>query len=562
MKKIPFIALFVLLISGFIFSCATIVEPSGGPKDEMPPKVVRFLPKKNSTSFHQNKIAITFDEFIKIDNINKHLLVSPPMKNKPTFLTSGKSLIIKLSDTLKENTTYRIYMGDAIVDLHENNPIKNFDYTFSTGAYIDSLEIKGKVIDAYTQKPVGDVLVMLYKNSYDSIPLKELPDYISKTDKNGNFVFKNLQNKQFMIFALSDINSNYLFDLQSEDIAYYDSLIYPYYQPLLLPSDSITSDSLKKTKDTVNQKNKPITLSLFKEMDTVFRYEQYTDFNRLLSIGFNQPINDLDVELLQPKTATIQVEKIEKDSVNIWLYGFEKDTALLHVKSNAKNMNDTLLFSYFPSKKDQKKLQKAILNIKLKDAKQSVFYKKPTLVFDRPLDTVNLPEKIQLVTDTDTIDVAYKVEGIRSLSMTYPWKEEAKSYKIYIPDSTFKDMYGLYNKKNVLRLNHTAKAEFGTLIIHINMNETKHKGASYIVQLLEGDKEEVIRTVTVHQDTTIHFDFLKANNYALKAIIDRNNNGKWNGGIYLKKLPPEMVVSFPEKIQIISGWEVEKNWDF
>ncbi|PID95380.1 MAG: hypothetical protein CSA94_01920, partial [Bacteroidetes bacterium] len=482
MKK-PFLTYFFALLSiTFFFSCATIVAPTGGAKDETPPQPLRFFPPQNSTSFNGNKITITFDEFFKVDNIKKHLLISPPMKEDPTFKTMGKSLVITLADTLKENTTYRIYMGEAIVDLHEGNPIKNFDYTFSTGTEIDSLEIKGKVVDAYTQEPVSNVLVMLYKNGYDSIPMKEIPDYLSRTDDNGFFVFKNLQKGEFMIFALSDINANYLFDLKSEPIAYYDSIITPeYVKPI---SDSLVDKKLPE----MNVGSDMLTLSLFKEMDTMFRYEQYIDANRLASIGFNQPVNDLDIEVIHPKAASVELEEIKPDSVNIWLYQFEKDTLLLQMKSKSKEINDTLLFTYFPTKRDTKRMKNKKLDVKLKHPNYSVFYQQPVLVFQYPLDTLSLPEKIQLIADTDTTYCEYQMKDLRSISLTHPWQEEVKSYKVYIPDSLFKDRYGSYNVGKTLRLVHTPKSEFGTLILQIDKNEQKHKDYSYILQLLEKEK--------------------------------------------------------------------------
>ena len=123
----------------FLYSCANPVSPSGGPMDEDPPQLVNSEPPLFTKNFNVAKIKITFNEFIQLKDVTNQVIISPPMDEMPDFKVKGKSLIIELNEELKENTTYNIFMGNAVVDLTENNPAANFQYVFSTGDMIDSL---------------------------------------------------------------------------------------------------------------------------------------------------------------------------------------------------------------------------------------------------------------------------------------------------------------------------------------------------------------------------------------------------------------------------------------
>ena len=189
-----------------------------------------------------------FDEFVEIKDLNKQLIISPPMDEAPEFKIKGKTVIIEFKEGLKDSTTYNIYLGDAIVDITEGNPVKNFRYVFSTGNILDSLSIKGKLLNAFDMLPVENVSVMLYLDNndtlpFDSVPYFVKPYYLSRTDAQGLFEFHNLIDKSFKIFALEDVNSNLIFDQVTERIAFLDSLIIPYYIEIPI-ADTIPQDSI------------------------------------------------------------------------------------------------------------------------------------------------------------------------------------------------------------------------------------------------------------------------------------------------------------------------------
>ena len=209
----------------FLSQCAKQATLTGGPKDEDHPLIVKINPPFNTTNFDSKEINITFNEFIQLKDLNNNLIVSPPLEEKPEITIKGKTLAIELLTELQDSTTYNIYFGNSVQDYNEGNPIENFEYVFSTGDYIDSLSISGQVINSFTLIPEEGVFVMLYKDYEDSVPIKQLPVHISKTNKEGFFRINNISNNKFKVFCLRDFNKNYLFDLPNEDIAFTDSLL-------------------------------------------------------------------------------------------------------------------------------------------------------------------------------------------------------------------------------------------------------------------------------------------------------------------------------------------------
>ena len=190
--------LYIVFVS-FFFSCAQVVIPSGGNKDIVPPKVVKYIPDSASINFKSKSIAIFFDEFVHLKDLNNQLIISPPLEYQPDIKLKNKIITIDFdkNEILKSNTTYSISFGNAIQDIHENNPIENFKYVFSTGNFIDSLIVKGKIENAFDHKTEKGILVMLYNDFNDSVIYKNKPQYFSKTKEDGSFQINNISDGKF-----------------------------------------------------------------------------------------------------------------------------------------------------------------------------------------------------------------------------------------------------------------------------------------------------------------------------------------------------------------------------
>jgi hypothetical protein len=213
----------------FLFPrCANIVPPTGGPRDTIPPEIIKSTPPNYSTNFTGPGIHIEFDELIQLRNINQQFIITPPQRQRPDFRVRGRDLFIELKSDLIANTTYTLNFGNAIVDLNEGNALSNFEFVFSTGDIIDSLNYSGIVLNAFDNEPVEGAVVMLYDQLQDSIPYLQIPLYATRTGKDGRFRLNNLRADTFLVFALKDENNNYLYDRPGEEaIAFLNDHISP-----------------------------------------------------------------------------------------------------------------------------------------------------------------------------------------------------------------------------------------------------------------------------------------------------------------------------------------------
>ncbi|MEY4868379.1 MAG: hypothetical protein RIT36_1278, partial [Bacteroidota bacterium] len=217
--------IYFILIAVAISSCGQQVPPTGGARDSIPPKLVAALPEYGAKNFKGNKITLVFDEYITLENPYEKLTYSPIPKSNPNAEGKLKTITIKLKDTLEENTTYRIDFGEAIKDINENNILKDFSYSFSTGPYLDSAFFTGKVIIAATGKVDSTMIAVLHRNQDDSAVAKEKPRYYTRLKGDGSFIFSNLQPGRYNLFAIKDADGGKKYDQSSELIAFMNSPI-------------------------------------------------------------------------------------------------------------------------------------------------------------------------------------------------------------------------------------------------------------------------------------------------------------------------------------------------
>lgn len=211
MKKSLIIFIFPVLVGAcwlFNTGCANIIPPTGGPRDSIPPVLLKVSPADSTLHFEGNRISFDFDEYIVIDN-PQDLLVTPIPRTSPIVEPKLRTITVKLKDTLEPNTTYTLNFGNIIRDNNEGNALKNFTYVFSTGSYLDSLQLGGKVVLANNGLIDTTLVVMLHRNGNDSALINEKPRYVTKLDSKGNFLFRNLPPGTFYVYALKDEGGTY-----------------------------------------------------------------------------------------------------------------------------------------------------------------------------------------------------------------------------------------------------------------------------------------------------------------------------------------------------------------
>jgi uncharacterized protein (DUF2141 family) len=561
----------IILVSGLsMVRCAKQGTPAGGPKDETPPEVVSAEPPQRTLYFNAKKITVDFNEFISLKDPSKEIFISPPMKTKPEFKAQGKKLVIEFQEELKENSTYTINFGNAVVDFTEGNPLVNFEYVFSTGEHIDSLSLPGKVLDAFSLEPVPEVLVMVYQDNNDTITLDSLPLMVqpknaSRTTKTGDFRINNLAPGQYMIFALEDLNNNYIFDLPNERIAFLDSMVIlvpP--EPVVFPADSADTVNVE-TPEMAIIEEKSYDLYLFQQADTTQKLiSKKLIGNILLQYAFKRPVDSIDIIPIgfvppEPNWYIPEYSK-QKDTLNLWLKTGLPDTIRVCI-SMPDSICDTARFVM-----DRKQGEKAG---KKKDAaKQGLVItsnsragafdlnKQLTLAFSVPVtgfdsSLLTLAGPVDTITPLFTFTDSLQRNGI----IMHKWVP-GDLYSIAIDDSAFRDISGNYNDSTFFRFKVRTIEDYGVLIMHIFLPD---QSSPYIIQLLTEKGNPVDERIITSSGFT-KFEYLMAGNYKLKAICDSNRNGKWDPGNYHDKQLPEKVEFYSQPLVIRANWDMQEEW--
>ncbi len=581
------ILLFVIIVIGyfsFFTSCANIGMPSGGLKDSIPPVVERSVPAFNQTNFTDQKIRLTFNEFVIYEGLNEKFVVSPPIKKKPIFRTKGKTLLIDLNEKLKENTTYSLDFKDGISDNNERNPLRNLRLAFSTGPQFDSLRVVGFVKDAFNLEPVANSYVLLYRGKSDTLVYKTIPDFIAKTDFQGFFAVTNLPADTFQVFGLSDVDNNLRFTPGADSISFIDHLIIPSATYLPMSDTTVTGmDTLLifgKTKFAPD----PIHLLRFSEEFFDLRLDKYVHpTRRVVDLTFTQSVTDtFNIEPLnfEAKEGWRYTEmSANSDSIRFWLTDsmvYNKDTLIFKLSYLQQDslkeyftFNDTIRL-YFTDvtqaaknkRKERRRVEEKEITVPITTNAKSGFdvYRKLILESPEPVAFFDT-SKIALFEKQDTlfIPVKYKITpdslNKRRYLLTHPWKYGA-NYKLTVDSAALKTIYDAYSGK----LNEEFKTQEEDYYGKIKLS-LKNVTTPAIIQLLSDDEDEnVIQEKPATKDGVITFDFLEPRKYLLKAIFDRNKNGKWDTGNLQKKIQPEEVMYYLSVLKIRSNWDSEPTW--
>ncbi|MDR0364806.1 MAG: Ig-like domain-containing protein, partial [Bacteroidales bacterium] len=569
-----FFQIFLLLeIIFLITQCANPSSPTGGPKDVTPPQTLKFVPDNYQAEFSSQTVTIYFDEYFVLDNVNDNVIISPMLDPKPTFKIKKKSLVIDFKDCqLEENTTYSIWFGEAVKDLNERNTLDNFYYVFSTGDFVDSLEIRGRVINAFNLQPKQKVYVMLYSCENDTIPCDSLPylarpDYITQTLSDGSFALCNLADNQYRIFAITDNNKNFLYDC-GEEIAFLDTLITP--KPVCrhefhLEEENISEDSLSQI-DSIELKEKLIADTLTSHHEHIDGHHHdgvfvemfmFLELDSTLVIKENKVLDTTRMQLVFSRpdvylTFSAEPSKIdhlsdsipwiieqwsqEKDSAILWFPYFKNDSVQLYI-THEGNPFDTLIFalkepvsSRAPrrgsAEADTTVIKKPKLAISHNAQGKLPFFSTFEFQFNAPLYQWNF-DASQFYVAEDSIPVAFPpVKNADPFSqrivLDYSFKENT-ACKMIIPENSFVDIYGYSNDSLIVNFSTDDLSSYGNFKILLTLPE---ESPQVIIQLLT-EKEQFIKQAIVNNSREIDFSYLKPQKVKLKLIYDTNPNGKW-----------------------------------
>ena len=596
----------IMVVALCIYACANRGYPEGGPKDETPPQVVEEVPLSYTTNFKAKRVNIYFDEFVQLNDINNKFIFSPPVKKDPKVSLKGKYVQVAIPDSLRENTTYSLDFADAIVDNNESNPLGFYRYVFSTGERIDTLELGGTVVNAESYEPVMGVLVALYEKSGDSIPLKELPDYIARTDSSGNFRLTNLREGHYRVMAIEDANRDKMYTPESEMFAWMDTTVFPVVEPAtrvdtfhviekIVEADTILRDSIVRT-DYLAYGPSNLYLRLFLEKLTqLYLVEDDRKEREQLNFIFSIPgENGLEVTLWDtlateplPQDWYFKEHSAGNDTLTLWIKDstvYKKDTLnviLSYMRSDStgqwERYSDTARYTFRAKEKKEGKSKKKdedapkveFLEIKSNISGDLDLGARLYLEFSRPinkstLDSIRVLEKVDTVYQLIPFQVVEDSLRVRRVFVDAAWKAGGE-YQLQIDSATIYDIYGRFNDKLEKKFKVRTEEYYGKIMVNV-----RGVDCPTIVQLYkaENGKSEngkrtynIVQSKVVEQDGEVVFPLLPEGKYCVRAILDRNGNGVWDTGLYLKHRQPEEIVYLRGEIAVKQNFDVEQDFD-
>ena len=541
MLRYLFCIITALLFSLLFHNCAQMSPLTGGERDRQAPILVSAQPPLYTTGFASKSILLKFDEYIQLRDLNSNLVVLPKLKTLPQAEVNGKTLKIILDTTeLLKNTTYRFYFGQAITDMNEGNPLYNFEYVFSTGSFIDSFTVKGRVLNAFNNQGLDNILIGLYEDalSTDSTVFKEGPNYITKTDASGKFNINHLPAKGFKAYAVEDVNKNLSYDPDVERIGFLNSSIQ-------LPADSI------------------LEFKLFKEVPArTYVKKTVSPYYGLSMIIFNK----------KPKLLLQTYYPDQEDRLYTQNTSLSGDTLLLYYK----NIEDSLrlLLNYV----EEGKKDTLLLSLAKKSLKKKKFGYMRLNTPGNSL-TLNTPLKLTFITWMDTtkqigegLRLTFKSDTVwAEAALTPRWLNvhelqlaqdlpEGKSFQLKLDTSVFTDAFSNSNDSVLFRFNSQSRSELGKAVLKLQFN----KKEQYLVQLLN-EQQRVIKensfflSLSSSNSKSIEFTDVPAGMYTVRIVYDLNKNEQWDSGSLLKRKQAEPVFIHPKTIKVLSDWEIEEE---
>ena len=584
------------------FSCARMGSPDGGWYDDTPPYVVGSTPQDKGTGVTGKRIAIYFNEYIKLENAQEKVIISPPQLEMPDIKDGGKRIVVNLKDSLKENTTYTIDFSDAISDNNEGNPMGNYTFSFSTGQEIDTLQVAGYVLNAQNLEPIKGILVGLYDDLSDTIFKQKPMIRISRTDSRGYFVIKGVAAGTYRAYALQDADGDFVYNQKSEMVAFSHDTFEPSWKPdtrqdtiwrdslhidniLQIPYTHFLPDEVTLLAFTPIQDSRYLIKTERQDPRKLGFYFSYGDSLLPAIRGLNfesdnafmvEPSqkNDTifywlrDTTLVNQDTLRMEVQYMMTDSMNL-LVNYTDTLELTPKVSYEKRMKDRQKEIEKWEKEQEKKKKRDLpydsimppefLTLKINPTgsiapNQRIIIESPT-----PLARVDTAG-IHLYTKVDSLwynaDFAFHpVEGsIRSYQFTANWKPEAE-YSLEIDSAAIEDIYGLTIKPITQGLKVKSEDEFSTLTVNLS----GIKDTTIIVQLLNGS-DAVVKEMKAEKNSA-KFLYVTPGKYYLRAFIDSNGNGVWDTGDYDADRQPEDVYYYFEETECKAKWDVTRNWN-
>ncbi|MCV9388326.1 Ig-like domain-containing domain [Reichenbachiella ulvae] len=572
-KLFPFL---IIILAIYVYSCANPGSPTGGPKDTIPPSLVKSIPENQTTNYRGKEFRFEFDERIDASKLKRQLIITPIIENNFKMRVKKNQLFMEFEKDFEDSTTYTFNFADGVVDVTEKNPVPNFSIAFSTGPHLDSISISGQIKELYTDKKSKKATVALY-NVNDTLDiLTGKPRYFAQTDTSGFYQINNIKNGYYRIYAFEDANNN-----------------------LTCQPDEEAHGFLKDSIDlTHNQEAVDIRIQLLniKELELVRSKKtgQYFD------VLYSKEIISYDIQKLNPEhklpippnnlikgKSTLrfyydQRFRYDLDSIPLLIqttdsvYNSIEDTVYVQF-SESKRKPETLNTSLNPKDKTQIEEQFQMKMSFTKPITQyyldSMTYQFDTLYKYTIVDSVitwndNLTEftinneldknwfQIQIdsimntLVDTsllsqDSLEIdsvtAVKIKYLENIKTDQTYFNFRAGSFISIDQDTVEQITRIYTFKN--------PENYGTISGTVNTSRE-----NYTLELIDNQFKvhDQIKNATKYQ-----FRNVRPGKYSFRIKIDSNNDGRWTHGNMTLGIEPEEIYFYSETFDVRANWTLE-----
>lgn len=561
--------LYLLSISIYIYSCANQGTPTGGPRDTIPPLLIESVPSNKSTNYTGTAFKFVFDEKVNADKLKSQLLITPHIENKFNVKVRKNELTLDFDDKFSDSTTYTLNFSDGLVDITEKNPAINLSFAFSTGPYIDSIYVNGKITDLYTNEAQEEFIVGLYQITDSLNLLEDKPRYFAKTNEQGQFLIENIKNGFYKILSFKDENRNLILNPESE--------------PHGFLADSI---DLTLSQDSIRIPTQLIDASTFK-------FIRSKTTGRYFDLQYNKSFISYDIikldssQVLQlPPNNRVKGNKILRFYPHE-TFRYDIDSLGIIVSAVDSMFNSSMDTVYVKFAESARKPEKYTSKLQPRSGTSIDPLVIHTYAFSKPIQTFNKDSikisydtlKTQSIPDTtimwntnnttlkfetlldknylqiqvDTLLAIYGdttlTDSVSIAKREYYSQIKTNQVTLSFPKGTFISVDNDSTEATTYTYTFKSLDQMGSVSGNVNTSLT-----SYTLQLVD-TKYNVIEEI--RNSDTFNFPFVKPGKYTIRVMIDNDENGKWSYGNILKDQTPEQVYFYTEVFDVRANWQLE-----
>jgi hypothetical protein len=493
--------------------------------------LLRAVPELNAIQFREDRIRLYFDEYVKLNKLKEQLIISPPLDPAAYVIspqsTAAKYVQIELMDSLQANTTYNFNFGQSIVDNNEGNPYPYFRYVFSTGDYVDSLQVRGTIGNAFGREAKNFVSVMLYAvdSTYtDSLIYNRPPDYLSNTlDSLAVFEIDNVRAGRYLLIAQKDIANNYTFDQNIDDIAFANDFIE-------LPTDSL------------------FHMDLFREQTDFSLGRMFQAGQNRIGLGYYSDPTGLEVLPLNlpDSVQTVQSFDKETDTLYVWYNKLKADSLQFDIR------HDTLKFQR------THQIRKAeVDSLTISPSIKGVLHLSDTLRMQTSTPILTIDKSQMRLLDRDSIPVPFEVSVEDPHRVLFDFDILPNdNYRLDVLPGAIIDFFNASNDTLQMQFRTQKPADYGSLYLQL----VGVPSYPIIVQLTD-ENENLVRSLPIPApQRRVVFSNLQPKKYYVRLVVDENNNGKWDSGRFLDRRFPEKVYHHEPLLDVRANWELQEQF--